>query len=184
MELLTGGLYLALWKRYGLDPIQFIYIPLCSVFIIIAFIDLEHYLIPDRLTYPFIILGLFVSLLPGGITPWDSITGMIVGGGLIYLLLVVSPYIFGKEGMGFGDVKLVALIGIYLGWRMTLVALFIASILGSIAGVSLILVGKKKRGDYIPFGPYLVMGAIVMLLFPEGILKTIQRFTSILGSFE
>lgn len=169
-----------LWQRYGLSPMQLVYIPLCSVFIVIAFIDLEHYLIPDRLTYPFILLGLLVSLLRGGITPANSIAGMLVGGGFIYLLVVVSPYLFGKEGMGLGDVKLVALIGTYLGWKMTIIGLFISSVLGSIVGICLILLKKKGRRDYIPFGPYLVMGAVVMLLMGEKILQGIQRFISIL----
>lgn len=170
VEALTAIIFLLLYKRFGWDWQEFIYIPLASILIIIAFIDLEHYLIPDRLTYPAIGLGLPISLLPGGVSLGEAVIGLVVGGGLIYLLTVLSPLLFGKEGMGGGDVKLAAVMGVYLGWEKTLIALFIASLLGSLVGISLILLKKKGRGDYIPFGPYLVAGTLVMLIWPDVII--------------
>lgn len=140
----------------------------------IAFIDLEHYLIPDVLTYPTIIIGLVLSLLLDGMKPLEAIIGLLVGGGVIYLLLVVSPYVFGKEGMGGGDVKLAALMGVYLGWQKVLLGLFFASLSGSIVGGILILLGKKGRRDYIPFGPYLVIGTLIMLLWKENLMGLLR----------
>ena len=169
VEILTAVVYLLFWKKYGWDWQEFIYIPLASTLIVIAFIDLEHYLIPNRLTYPAIGLGFPISLLSGGVNLVEAVIGLLVGGGLIYLLMIASPFLFGKEGMGGGDVKLAAMMGIYLGWDKTLFGLFFASLFGSVVGVILILLKKKGRGDYIPFGPYLVMGALAMLLWGERI---------------
>ncbi|HAV43375.1 TPA: prepilin peptidase [bacterium] len=174
VEALTAIIFLLFANKYGWGWERVICLALASVLVVIAFIDLEHYLIPDVLTYPTIIIGLVLSLLPGGVNPLEAIIGLLVGGGVIYLLLVVSPYVFGKEGMGGGDVKLAALMGVYLGWQKVLLGLFFASLSGSIVGGILILLGKKGRRDYIPFGPYLVLGTLIMLLWKENLMGLLR----------
>lgn len=162
VELLTGMSYLVLLYNYGISWELLEYIFFVSVLIIITFIDIDHQLILNCLTYPTIVVGLLISIINGMFI--YSLIGVIVGFVIIYLLVVISPYLFGKEGMGYGDVKLVAAIGSFLGWQGVLLTIFIASFLGSFVGITLILSKKIKRGEYIAFGPYLCMGAVIALL--------------------
>lgn len=170
VEFLTGLLYLACYYKFGLSPDLLIYFFFCSVLIIITFIDFEHQLILNKITYPVIILGFLISLIPNGIPFYDSLFGFLIGGGFIYSMVIVSPLIFGQEGMGGGDVKLAALIGIFLGWQNVLLTLILASLSGGLMGVILILLKLKKKRDYIPFGPYLCLGALIALFFGEEII--------------
>ncbi|MBU0568612.1 prepilin peptidase [bacterium] len=170
VELLTGLLYLSCYYQFGLSSDLPIYLFFSSVLIVITFIDFEHQLILNKITYPVIISGFLISLLPGGIPFYDSILGFLIGGGFIYSMVVISPLIFGQEGMGGGDVKLAALIGVFLGWQNILLTLILASLSGGLMGVTLILLKLKKRRDYIPFGPYLCLGALVALFFGEKII--------------
>lgn len=170
VELLTGLTYLACYHKFGLSPDLLVSLFFCSVLIVITFIDFEHQLILNKVTYPVIISGFLISLVPGGIPFYDSILGFLIGGGFIYSMVVISPLIFGQEGMGGGDVKLAALIGVFLGWQDVLLTLILASLSGGLIGVILILLKLKKRRDYIPFGPYLCLGALVALFFGKKII--------------
>lgn len=177
VELLTASVYLVGWQFYGRSWELVVYLFFASMLIIITFIDLEHQLILNRLTYPMIILGLAVSLFKGVLI--EAGLGLIVGGSIIYLLVKVSPYIFGKEGMGGGDIKLSAAIGSFLGWQGVILTLFLASLFGSLVGGALILFKKKKRGEYIAFGPYLCLGAFIALFWGRGI---INWYLSLVGA--
>jgi leader peptidase (prepilin peptidase)/N-methyltransferase len=97
-----------------------------------------------------------------------------VGGGILWLLAWLSPYLFGKEGMGGGDIKLLAMIGAFLGWKPALLTIMIGSLTGSIIGISLIALHIIKRDDYIPFGPFLVLGALLSLFFAQPLLDWYQ----------
>ncbi|MDI6791287.1 MAG: prepilin peptidase [bacterium] len=176
VELLTGLIYLLVGWKLGLS--YYLVFPLffVSALIAITFIDLEHFLILDKITYPSIIIGLLATKIPGQtpdwqISFWPALIGMVVGGGAIYFLLVISPFIFGKEGMGGGDVKLAALMGVFLGWQKVFLALFFGAAIGSVVGLSLIGLGRAKRGEYIPFGPFLALGALVVLLQGDEIIR-------------
>ncbi len=113
-----------------------------------------------------------VTVLPVGVI--NSVVGLIVGGGILWLLAWLSPYLFGKEGMGGGDIKLLAMIGAFLGWKPALLTIMIGSLTGSIIGVGLIALRVIKRDDYIPFGPFLVLGALLSMFFAQPLLDWYQ----------
>jgi leader peptidase (prepilin peptidase)/N-methyltransferase len=120
------------------------------------------------------ILGLLSAamILPLGLV--NGLIGLFVGGGILWFLAWVSPYLFGKEGMGGGDINLLAMIGAVLGWKPALMTIMLGSLLGSVVGITLIGAHVIKRDDYIPFGPFLVCGAIVALFFGETLLDWYQ----------
>src|SRR5207245_2735774 len=162
----AAGYGLIIW-RVGFSASALVYLLLWSSLIVISFIDLDHMIIPDRITLPGIALGLVAGtlLLPRW---WDSVVGLLVGGGILYFMAWISPYLFGKEGMGGGDIKLLAMIGAFLGWQQVLLTVIVGGLLGSVLGVGLIAARVISRRDYIPFGPFLALGAVVAMLFgPE-----------------
>ena len=136
--------------------------------------DLTHKMIPNVITMPGIVVGLLgaVTVLPVGVI--NSILGLTVGGGILWLLACLSPYLFGKEGMGGGDIKLLAMIGAFLGWKPALLTVMIGSFTGSVIGISLIALRIIKRDDYIPFGPFLVLGARLSMFFAQPLLDWYQ----------
>ncbi|MDH5625600.1 MAG: A24 family peptidase, partial [Nitrospira sp.] len=121
-------------------------------------------------TFPGIVVGLIsaATILPLGLV--NGLIGLLVGGGILWFLAWVSPYLFGKEGMGGGDIKLLAMIGAFLGWKPALMTIMVGSLLGSLVGVTLIATHVIKREAYIPFGPFLVVGAVVALFFGQPLL--------------
>jgi leader peptidase (prepilin peptidase)/N-methyltransferase len=165
IELLNGlGYVLILWQ-FGATPAALVYAFLLSSLIAVTWIDLSHQIIPDVITLPGIVIGLVAAstILPTGLL--NSLAGILAGGGLLWLLAWVSPYIFGKEGMGGGDIKLMAMIGAFLGWKPTLLTIMVGAMVGSAVGLSLILFKVIRRDDYVPFGPFLAIGAVLSLFF-------------------
>jgi len=162
------GYGLILWW-FGPSWAAAAYAVLFSSLLVITFIDLSHQIIPDVITLPGIVLGLLcaATILPVGLV--DSVLGILVGGGLLWLVAWASPFLFGKEGMGGGDIKLLAMIGAFLGWRPTLLTIMVGAIAGSVVGISLISLHVLKRDQYIPFGPFLAFGALVSLFFHQDI---------------
>jgi leader peptidase (prepilin peptidase)/N-methyltransferase len=147
----------------------------CALIVLFA-IDLEHQILPDVITLPGIVVGLLcaATVLPLALS--DSILGLVVGGGLLWSVALVSPYLFGKEGMGGGDIKLLAMIGAFLGWQQVLLTVLVGGLLGSVIGVGLIVARVIRRSDYIPFGPFLSFGAVVAMLFGPEILRWYGEF--------
>jgi leader peptidase (prepilin peptidase)/N-methyltransferase len=131
-------------------------------------------MIPNVITIPGVMVGLLgaMTALPVGVV--NSMIGLTVGGGILWLLAWLSPYLFGKEGMGRGDIKLLAMIGAFLGWKPALLTIMIGSLTGSVIGISLIALGIIKRDDYIPFGPFLVLGALLSMFFAQPLLDWYQ----------
>lgn len=160
VELITGLIFLSLYLNFRISPQFFIYALLCTSLIIIAFIDLEYKIIPDVITLPGIIIGLTLSLTMPYITVINSIKGLLIGGGLFYAITILS-----RGGMGGGDIKLIAMVGSFLGWKNVLLTIFLGSFFGSIVGIVLIILKKKNRKDMVPFGPFLSLGAIVSIFF-------------------
>lgn len=181
IEFLNGALYInALW-RFG-SPLSWfllVYFAFLSSLIVITFIDLEYQIIPDGITIPGILLALIFgsTILPDPFSRSDllgfktSIIGILLGGGLYYAIAVSGKAVFKKEAMGGGDIKLMAMVGGILGWKGVLLTTFIGSLLGSLIGISLILIKGKEWGIKIPFGPYLSLGAFLSLLLGEEILR-------------
>lgn len=159
----AAGYGLIAW-RFGMTVTAFVYMLLFSALLVVSCIDLDHMIVPDRITLPGIALGLIAGtfLLPRW---WDSIGGLVLGGGLLYVMAWISPYLFGKEGMGGGDIKLLAMIGAFLGWQQVLLTVIVGGLAGAVVGVALIGARVMPRGAYIPFGPFLSLGAVVAMLY-------------------
>jgi leader peptidase (prepilin peptidase)/N-methyltransferase len=137
-----------------------------SALVALTAIDLEHQLIPDRITLPGIGAGFLASLLiprPGW---WESLLGILVGGGIFLLIILASG-----GGMGGGDMKLAAMLGAFLGWKLALVAIFLGVFAGGLVAIVLLVSGRRRRKDPVPFGPYLTLGAFVGLFWGEKLLR-------------
>ena len=170
VELLTGMIYLIIYLIYGLSIQSLIYIILSSALIIIAFIDLNEQIVPDVISLPGIVTGFIISFFVPYISFINSALGVVVGGGIILIIALVGSMIFKKEAMGGGDVKLAAMIGAFLGWRYTIISLFLGFFLGALAGIFLILSKIKSKEDMVPFGPFIVLGSLITLLWGEKII--------------
>ncbi|THJ22277.1 MAG: prepilin peptidase [Nitrospira sp. CG24D] len=166
--------YLAMLWFFGPTMVAVVYAILFSALLVVAGTDLSHQIIPNAVTFPGIALGLVsaATVLPLGLL--DGLIGLLIGGGILWLLAWASPYLFGKEGMGGGDIKLLAMIGAFLGWKLALMTIMIGSLVGSVVGVSLLAAQVIKREEYIPFGPFLVLGAVSALFFGTPILEWYQ----------
>lgn len=171
VEFLTGLTYLIIYLAYGLSVQTLIYIILSSALIIIAFIDLNEQIVPDVISLPGIVIGFIISFFVPYISYMNSALGVLVGGGIILIIGLAGSVIFKKEAMGGGDVKLAAMIGAFLGWRYIIISLFLGFILGALAGILLILSKIKSREDAIPFGPFIVLGSFITLLWGDKIIS-------------
>lgn len=138
--------------------------------ITVTFTDLEHRIIPDLVTLPGIAAGLLLQLHPSPRGVVDGLLGVLVGGGIFYAIAWLSPLVFGKEGMGGGDIKLAAMLGAFLGVRLVLVGVFLGVVAGGVAGSLLLLSGSRRRGEYISFGPFLALGGFAAALWGRRIL--------------
>jgi len=171
VELLTGIIYLIIYLIYGLNIQSLIYVILSSALIIIAFIDLNEQIVPDVISFPGIVIGFIISFFVPYISYANSALGVFVGGGIILVIGLAGSVIFKKEAMGGGDVKLAAMIGAFLGWRYIIISLFLGFFLGALAGIILILSKIKNREDVVPFGPFIVLGSFITLLWGEKIIS-------------
>ncbi len=189
VELLTAMLFLAVFMKWAapaqlhMQPIgHFAIVPvywlILAGFVLGTFVDFEHFIIPDSVTIGGIIAGPHLSaLIPQlhGQDIWwrgllSSSIGLIVGFGSLFLIAELGTRIFKKEAMGFGDVKLMGAIGAFLGWQAVLFTIFASSLLGSIAGVTLIALGGVKMQSRIPFGPYICAGAAIWMFWGRQLL--------------
>jgi len=160
VELLTGFLFLLTFLKYGLTSEFIILILLISSLIAVSFIDIKYQIIPNEITFLFIPLGLILSLIFNHITFVNSLLGLIIPAGL--LLLIAFIY---KKGMGIGDVKLIGMIGVFIGWKYALISIFIGALFGSIYGIFMMVTNRMTRKTRIPFGPFISLGAVIMILY-------------------
>jgi leader peptidase (prepilin peptidase)/N-methyltransferase len=170
VELLTGALAVALWLRLGPTLAFAGYFAFAAALVTITFIDLDHRIIPDVISLPGIVVGLVVSLISPLVTPLDAVLGALAGGGVLLAIAFGYQAIRGQEGMGGGDIKLLAMIGAFLGWRSVFVTLMVASLIGSLIGIGVMLYQRADTKLAIPFGPFLAGGALVSLFFGDRIL--------------
>ncbi len=174
LEIITGLLSMALYMRYNLINNNiyhyFIFLIFTSSLIVISFIDLKHQIIPDVISIPGIIAGLIISFFSPHITWYDSLLGIAVGGGLLYLFALIFELLVKKEGMGGGDIKLLAMMGAWMGWKSILFIILVSSLIGSILGTIALLLSKKGLRARIPFGPFLALGALIYLFFGKEII--------------
>ena len=174
VELITAILFLLLFLRFDFS-LEFISAIILFCFLIVmAFIDFDRQLIFDRTTYPLAVIGLILSFFLPGRYIVGSLIGMLVGGLSLYMVGLLSLVFFKKEGMGFGDVKLAGAIGTFLGWKEVLASLILAFFIGAIVGIVLIILRKKGRKEYIPFGPFIALGGVLMTLWGNEIIKVVM----------
>jgi leader peptidase (prepilin peptidase)/N-methyltransferase len=186
VEIGTGALaVLALWT-FGPSLRGLVAFAFTAALLLISVIDLDHLFIPDEVSLPGVLVGLGAAALPGGIGLANAAAGAALGGGVLWLVAWGYARLTGREGMGLGDVKLLAMIGAFVGWQAIPAVLVIASAAGSVAGIAVIVraaLGPKgrrvvrvlgaralipyARRTAIPFGPFLALGAGVVLYRPD-----------------
>ena len=178
VEAVNGLAYGLIVWYFGVGWQSVIYAALFSALLVVSYIDLDHQIIPDVITLPGIGLGVLaaVTVLPIGFL--DSVLGLLVGGGVLLGLAWISPYLFGKEGMGGGDIKLLAMIGAFLGWKPVVLTMLIGAIVGALVGVILITLKVLRRDQYLPFGPFLALGAIVSMFFHQEVFDWYMGFVT------
>ena len=165
VELLTGGLFLVTYLHYGLTPGLVAALVFSSFMVAITFIDLDHQIILDGMLALLAICGLGLQLWTGSVGWVSMLIGAFVGGGLLLLLAILS-----RGGMGGGDVKFAAALGFWLGWPGILLGLFLGFVLGGLISLLLLVTGLRGRKDFIPFGPFIAIGAWIALLYGRRIL--------------
>ena len=162
VEILTALLFLLTFLKYGLNTEFVIMLILISSLIVVSFIDLKYQIIPNIITFSFIPMGLILAIIFSHITFINSLLGLIIPAGI--LLLIAFIY---KKGMGIGDVKLIGMIGVFIGWKYALISIFIGALIGSAYGIYMMLTDKMTRKTKIPFGPFISSGAVIMILWGD-----------------
>jgi leader peptidase (prepilin peptidase)/N-methyltransferase len=176
VEGVTAVSSLLLFLKYGVSFSYLFYFAFVAALITVTVIDLYHQIIPDVISIPGIVVGLLGALIIPHITFLHSLMGVLLGGGSLFLVATVYQWLFKREGMGGGDVKLLAMIGAFLGWDGVILTILLSSLVGSMTGV-IIMVAKGKDLKYaIPFGPFLSLGAVIALFCKGGILSWYLQF--------
>ena len=146
--------------------------------IVLFVIDLQHKILPNEITLPGIVIGLVLSSITGEPGWLSSLIGIAVGGGTLYAIAEAYYRIRGEEGLGMGDVKMLAMIGAFLGWKLVLLTLVLSSISGSIVGVAILLVRKESLKYALPFGTFLAVGALISAVGGDALLTWYLGFYS------
>jgi leader peptidase (prepilin peptidase)/N-methyltransferase len=168
VEAASGLIFLGLWYHAGGDVVRFGIEALFALGLVVGTgIDLEHRLLPDRVTLPLLGWALAASVLPGGLTPAAALIGALAGGAALYLIALLGDAVYRRDTMGGGDIKLAAAMGALLGWQLLVVALFSAFVLGAVGGLAYLALGGRDR--MVPFGPFLAAGALLALTVGPGI---------------
>jgi leader peptidase (prepilin peptidase)/N-methyltransferase len=166
VELATGALFVASYWRFGLGEELLVALVLGAALIVLTAIDLRHQLLPDVITLPGIAVGFLASVATGRVGWAESLVGIFVGGGTFFVIIFAS-----KGGMGGGDMKLGAMLGAFLGWKIVLVSLLIAVLAGGAVAIALLATGARGRKDPVPFGPFLAAGGLAGLFWGERLLE-------------
>ena len=167
--------FLLIYYFFGVSLTTILLIILFLSFIVIFFIDLKHYIIPDILTFPMMVLGFLKSFDPN-LSPIfpnyiNSLLGGIIGYGIIWLLILFYKKIRNKEGMGLGDAKILAVVGFWFGWVSIPFVIFLSSTIALIIVIPDLLKKKKKLTSQIPFGPYIIIATIIFIVFKDTFLS-------------
>ena len=175
VELVTALVFAGGVAVYGLSPLLVVRLAFASALVVLFAIDLEHQILPNVITLPGIAAGLAASwFLPPG---WlSALIGAAVGGGILLAIAEAYYRVRGQEGLGMGDVKMLAMIGAFLGWPLMILTLVLASFAGSIVGVGLLTTRRGGMQAALPFGTFLALGAIVSAVAGEGILAWYLSF--------
>jgi leader peptidase (prepilin peptidase)/N-methyltransferase len=170
VELITGIIAVDIFFMFGLTLAGAIYFIFISSLLVISFIDIDHKIIPDVISLPGIPIGLAASFVLPTMTFKTSLLGLLAGGGILFIVAWTYSLITRKEGMGGGDIKLLAMIGTFIGWKGVIFTIFAASVAGTLVGITVMLVKGKNLKFAIPFGPFLSIGAMSYLFFGKKVL--------------
>ncbi|MEE9425564.1 MAG: A24 family peptidase [Methylococcales bacterium] len=171
VELLTGILSVFIAWHFGFSLQTLFALFLTWALIALTLIDFDHQLLPDVITLPLIWLGLFASLFDVFTDSQSSIIGAIAGYLSLWSVYMAFKLITGKEGMGFGDFKLLSAFGAWFGWKLLPVIILLSSLIGAIIGICMIVLFKRGREVPIPFGPYLAGAGLVALFYGEQLMS-------------
>jgi leader peptidase (prepilin peptidase)/N-methyltransferase len=169
VEVVTAALFAACWWQFGFSLLFASRVVLgCSLIVLFA-IDLEHQLLPNVITLPGIVVGFAFSLFgpPGWLA---SLLGILAGGGILFAIAEVYFRIRHEEGLGMGDVKMLAMVGAFLGWKLAIVTLMLASVAGAVIGLLIIATGRGDMKYALPFGTFLALGAGLAAVAGPGLL--------------
>lgn len=175
LEGLTAIVTLLAFDRFGLSPEFLFALIFLLILLVLCFIDVEHQWLPDTLTLPLLWIGLALSVFPIYVSSEVSILGAVFGYLTLWSVFWAFKGLTGREGMGFGDFKLLAAIGAWVGWGGISWVLVIGSISGAVFGVAMIVLGRLKRHSTIPFGPFLGLGGMMQFLYQDQLALIYQR---------
>ena len=168
VEALTAGIFLLHWTVFGPTPLLFVRVLFACALIVLFAIDLDHQILPDVITLPGILVGLICSVfVPPG--PLMSLAGMLLGGGLLWAISEAWFRLRKVEAMGFGDVKMLAMVGAFLGVKLVMVTFVLGSMIGGIVGALLIATRRADMATKVPFGTMLAVAALIASLYGESL---------------
>ncbi len=175
VEAFTGAMFVWGWWQYGPSWLLASHLLFGCALVVLFFIDLEHRILPNVITLPGIAIGFLFSLInPPG---WaSSLVGILLGGLIPYLIAELYFRLRGDEGLGMGDVKMLAMIGAFLGWRLMFLTLVLASFLGSVVGLGLIALRRGDMKSSLPFGTFLTIAAFIALVVGNDLIAWYLRF--------
>ena len=167
VEALTALLSLIVVLKLGPQWSTVAALVLTWALIALAFIDLEHFLLPDRITLPLLAVGLLVNTIGGFTDPLSALIGAVSGYGILWAVYHAYRALTGREGFGYGDFKLLGALGAWLGWQLLPLVILLSAGVGAIIGIALILLRRHQRSEPLPFGPYLAGAGWLALLWGE-----------------
>jgi len=171
VEILNGLLFGYFYWRFGLSAPAVVFAVLGSALLVIFFIDYDFLIIPDGITLPGLVIALGVSFLPGGIGIVDALIGLVVGGGSLYLIALAGDWLFKKESMGGGDIKMAAMLGAFLGWQKILLTFVSAAVIALVVSVVIMSFSERLRRErMVPFGPFLAVAALLAIVAGDKII--------------
>ena len=170
VEVMSGMVALIVLFTFGLTLEGLVYFAFISSLLVITFIDIDHKIIPDVITLPGIPLGILASFALPAVTLKDSSLGLLLGGGSLLVVAWTYNLITKKDGMGGGDIKLLAMMGTIIGWKGVIFTIFASSAVGTLIGVTVMLAKGKDMKFAVPFGPFLSIGAITYIFFGQKVI--------------
>jgi leader peptidase (prepilin peptidase)/N-methyltransferase len=173
IELITTVLSVMVALHFGVSVQALAGIIITWSLIALTVIDFKHTLLPDDITLPLLWLGLIASLFPVFVSPQSAIVGAAIGYLSLWSIYWLFKLVTGKEGMGYGDFKLLGLLGAWFGWQMIPIIILLSSVVGAIVGISLIVIKGRDKNIPIPFGPYLAAAGWLAMMYGEKIQQTI-----------
>lgn len=176
VETVTAICFLASYRSFGAAWVAVaLAAAFCAAMIVLAMIDLEHYILPDVITLPGIVIGLLLQRWIPWATLGEALVGAALGAGMLYAVGWLWYRFRGVSGMGLGDVKMLAMVGAFLGWKGVVATLFLGSLSGSLVGGTAMITGRMHLQSKLPFGFFLSLGAILTLFVGRDLLDTYLR---------